>query len=162
MAIKKRLKLEKGDIFEVPFENCKKGYFQYVMDDESLMGSNIISVFDIQISNESVIDFEILKTCKFKFYTHCMVLGGYKLDIFFKIGNLQLEDNFKIPYFRDQSERGGVEKSYSWYVWKANEEFEKIGELTEKYKSYNLGGIFHPLDVKEWMETGECGFFFPK
>ncbi len=158
----KRIKLEVGDIFEVSLPNKMYTYFQYVGDDSTLMNSNVIRVFEYQKEENEKLVFDNILKSKILYYTHCMVkIGATKYNIWKKIGNVSLEINYNPPFFREHGD-SGVKKSYTWYVWQVNNQTVRIGELTNEYINYNRGGVFHPLDVKEWIETGKNRFYLPE
>ena len=46
-------------------------------------------------------------------------------------------------------------KSYRWYVWKINQEFQHIGEMKKKYRHLDIGVVFPYLQIVTKIKTGE-------
>lgn len=164
LIMAKRLSLKKGDLFEVKIQEeneCFNYYFQFLLNDSLLFDSNIIRVFDCKIKCERNPTFKDIVNNKIKFHTHVVIKGGIQLGLWEKIGNIDLQDGLELPYFRDTNNYG-VDKSDDWFIWKPNERHIEIGELTEEAKKYDIGGVFHPLDVVEWLRTGNHGFKLPE
>ena len=57
--------------------------------------------------------------------------------------------------FRLFSELGPIKISHKWYVWKVNEEYTRIGDLTCQYKKYDLGYVYPPFSIVKKIRTGK-------
>ena len=65
-------------------------------------------------------------------------------NVWYKVGkskNLGEPDKIMFRLF-SEGDFSKMTKSYNWYVWQINKEHIRIGELTGKYRHYNLGWVF--------------------
>lgn len=158
----KRHKLRSGDIFQVPIDN-QSYYFQFIMDDPNLFSSNIIRVFDFNHKvGEEVNLNEIIKKPT-KFIAHTVIKGGIKLCAWKYIDNVAIEEGYASLAFRATDDvYSEVKKSNNWFVWKVGGDEVKVGKLTKELKNLPYGSVTHPIDIVEWIKTGNHGFMYPE
>lgn len=158
-----RLILKKGDIFEVPLQNGSVRYFQYLMNDLTQLNSDVIRVFNLKEKPlKENIQKEILDS-GIDFYVHCSIRIGYKMNLWHKIGHIKIEPNHEIPIFRDTNDYGNQEIKVSkiWHAWKPNENFVKIGELTDETRKYDIGLVINPNGVMELLKGNKYPPLYP-
>ena len=158
MEKKKRIITRIGDIFCIEIDNEYKCYFQYIAKDMSQLNSSVIRVFkrhypmDYEYDEQEVLNDEV------NFYAHTILRIGIDNGTWYKVGkSKEIGDTSKIM-FRCSSDFGGgpqPRKSFDWYVWKINEEYIHIGELTEDYiKKTELGLVFSYLRILDKIKNG--------
>lgn len=151
-----------GDIFQVPIDD-KAFFLQYIQDDSTLLGSNIIRVFDYSIGIDDSLELKDLPGKKISFIAHTFIKGGLKLCNWEFKGNVKIEEDFTGLMFRATDDvYSEVKKSNNWYIWKVGNEEEKIGSLKGEYKNLPYGTVYHPIDIVEWIKTGNHGFMYPE
>lgn len=159
----KRIITKQGDIFEVPLENNKKGYFQYILVDTTQLSSSVIRVFKKHYSKEETVDLEDVVKEEVSFYAHAILKVGIKMNLWQKVGNMQVEEDIEAPYFRCSADYGNPEIKISndWYIWKVNEKFEDVDKLNETQKKYDIGVVIAATEIPERMNTGKYSYFYP-
>ncbi|WP_020404500.1 hypothetical protein [Gracilimonas tropica] len=158
-----RQRITKGDVFEVPLKGNIKGYFQYMMIDETQLNSEVIRVFKDKFEMNQTINLEDLQKSKIDFYAHVNIKLGIKMSLWCKIGNLKIPTNLERPRFRDSLDYGNPEVTTSeeWYIWELNKDFEKVGILNDEQKGYDIGIVVTPPDIVEKMNSGKYSFVYP-
>lgn len=158
MEKKKRIITRIGDIFCIEIDNEYKCYFQYITKDMSQLNSSVIRVFkrhypmDYEYDEQEVLNDEV------NFYAHTVLRAGLTNGTWYKVGKSKEVGDLTKIMFRCSSDFGGggiKRKSYHWYVWKLNEEYIHIGELTEDYiKKTELGLVFSYLRILDKIKNG--------
>ena len=158
MEKKKRIITRIGDIFCIEIDNEYKCYFQYIAKDMSQLNSSVIRVFkrhypmDYEYDEQEVLNDEV------NFYAHTILRIGIDNGTWYKVGkSKEIGDTSKIMFRLSSDFGGGPQpiKSYHWYVWKLNEEYIHIGELTEGYKDItDLGLVIQYCDVFNKIKNG--------
>ena len=159
MEKKKRIITRIGDIFCIEIDNEYKCYFQYIAKDMSQLNSSVIRVFkrhypmDYEYDEQEVLNDEV------NFYAHTILRIGIDNGTWYKVGkSKELGDLTKIlfKFSSDLGGGGGVKrKSYHWYVWKLNEEYIHIGELTDDFKNKSdFGLVIQYCDVFNKIKNG--------
>ena len=150
-----------GDVYEVPLNDNKKGYFQYLMLDPADLNSEVIRVFKRRYNIDQEVSLERVVTDSVDFYAHTTIPAGIRQGIYSRVGRVDLDKDLEPPSFREDR---SVENHYpgrvsnEWYIWKVGEEAMRIGSLAPEYKTLNRGGVFPPSDVVYRMNTGESEF----
>ena len=142
-----KLIIRKGDIFCVEVENEYKCFFQYIERDRTQLGSFVIRVFKTRypITYEPVIE-EIVKD-DVSFYAHTLVLRLGALEkVWTKVGKSKDVGDTDNIFFRMYD--------LKWYVWKINEKYYYIDELTDEIKEYDFGWVFTYKEIVKKIKTG--------
>jgi len=159
----KRVQVKKGDVFEVFLDDGLKGYFQFISLDSTQLNSEVVRVFKQKhkVDEEPILD-EIVKGSVY-FYVHIMIKLGVKKNFWNKIGNVKLEDDLTLPYFRSSRDYGNpeVKVSKNWYVWQVNEEMVAVGELNDNQKKFDVGVVYALSEIPTILNTGKTKFFYP-
>lgn len=154
--------LKEGDVFEVSIDGTKQ-FIQYLATDKSCLNGQVIRAFDYTVNlNDSYQLSELVKR-PIKFYTHTMLQAGVKLGVWKKIGNVSLESDFNLPFFRHTEDVRDpkIKKSNMWYIWQVNGLTIDIGQLTDDHAHLSVGGLTHPLDIVKRLKTGEDVLEYP-
>jgi len=156
--MKKRLKLEIGDIFCVKISNEKYKFFQFILCDKFQMESDVIQVFST-ISDHCLFEnlSDIIKSdIEFYVCTSCKV--GFKQGYWEKIGNIPIENKLEIPPFISiEDVSPTITKSHNWRIRNVNEDYQFIGELPSDYKNLTQDGVWPAKYVVNKIETGKFG-----
>ncbi len=158
----KKHKPRPGDIFQVPiFDNAF--FIQYILDDPTLFGSNVIRVFDFNLGPNESIELKDITKKKTRFFAHTFIKGGLKLCNWEFKGNVNIEEDFTYLTFRATDDvYSEVKKSNNWYIWQVGAKEVKIGKLKGEYENLPYGTVYHPIDIVEWIKTGNHGFMYPE
>lgn len=143
----KRIKATKiGDVFEVIISETEKRYMQYVISDMTNLNSDVIRVFKKKypISENPAID-DIVED-KVLFYAHCDSKHGIRLGYWTLYGNTEKVGNTDDILFRISGVFGDV-VSYSWYIWRVNQNHQYIGKLTGDMKKIDIGCVFPAVNI---------------
>lgn len=156
--------ISSGDIFEVPLNNGKKGYFQFLYKDDYYMAGHVIRAFQYYIKQEQNIKVETLTNYSIKFIAHTRVFQGLIDGLWNKVGNIPIESDFEQPVFRQTNDTyAKVKKSNNWFIWQFTPDNRtNIGELTDEFKNLPVSGILPPFAIVKWLETGWHGFKEPE
>ncbi len=158
MEKKKRIITRIGDIFCIEIDNEYKCYFQYIAKDMSQLNSSVIRVFKRHYSMDYEYDEQEVLNDEVNFYAHTILRIGIDNGTWYKVGkSKEIGDTSKIMFRLSSDFGGGPQpiKSYHWYVWKLNEEYIHIGELTEGYKDItDLGLVIQYCDVFNKIKNG--------
>jgi len=158
MEKKKSIITRIGDIFCIEIDNEYKCYFQYIAKDMSQLNSSVIRVFKRHYSMDYEYDEQEVLNDEVNFYAHTILRIGIDNGTWYKVGkSKEIGDTSKIMFRLSSDFGGGPQpiKSYHWYVWKLNEEYIHIGELTEGYKDITyLGLVIQYCDVFNKIKNG--------
>ena len=159
MEKQKRIVTKIGDIFSVDLDSKTKKYFQYVTNDETMLNSSVIRVFNRKYDIESEPSFEEIVNDDVDFYTHTSLKIGILEEYWKKIGRCADIGDTENIFFRSVGELDAskLKKSRHWLVWKVNCVRQDIGELNGIYKNYDLGSIFPSIWVLNKIRTGRMG-----
>ena len=145
----KRVILRKGDVFEVRLGESLK-YFQYLMDDETQLGGNVIRVFSkLYRAGESIDTNDIIKG-EVECYSHTFIRLGVKEDAWRKVGNSQdLGECCEIKF------KSVIDYPRSWNIWTVNQPLHNSILLPDSYENANIGNIFPVHAMLKIIENGE-------
>ena len=101
ITMTKRIRIRQGDLFQVKLKSGVVAYFQYLLLDPCQLNSQVIRVFNYRGEAEENFDSNEVFSSGVDFYAHVIILFGIKMSLWWRIGNYQLESNFKPPLFRD-------------------------------------------------------------
>ncbi len=155
----KRIITRIGDIFCIEIDNEYKCYFQYIAKDMSQLNSSVIRVFkrhypmDYEYDEQEVLNDEV------NFYAHTVLRAGLTNGTWYKVGKSKEVGDLTKILFRFSSDLGGgggvKRKSYNWYVWKINEEYIHIGELTDDFKiKSDFGPVIPYCGISDKIRKG--------
>lgn len=164
-----RIIVKKGDVFSVHIDEKHKKYFQYVMDDETQLSSNIIRVYKERYLNNETPELINITEGEIDFYAHCILKLGIQLGCWEKEGNVADIGSIDVV-FRDTSDYGRKEGeapilvSSKWYVWRPNDpDFTRVGMLTGENRNAEIGLIINPHSIVYRMKNGNYDMpFYPK
>ncbi len=161
---KRITKAKIGDIFEVPLEDGTKGYFQFISLDETQLNSEVIRAFNSKYDMSCTPDLNRVVEDNVYFYMHVVIKFGIKEGLWTKVGNVPLENNFELPFFRmswDYGKKPKVEVSHNWCVWQVNTPIVNVGELSDIQKKYDLGEVMIPDKIPYKMCYRKDKYFYP-
>lgn len=151
-----------GDVFEVPLQDGKKGYFQYFANDPSQLNSSVIRAFAARYDVSENVQLEQIVNNQVDFHAHVVLRWGIELGLWKKIGNSKTLGTI-VPLFRDTEDYGKkVAISSEWYVWHIGEKFQDVGKLEGENRKADIGVIIAPHNIVDRMQTGEFHFVYPK
>jgi len=159
---KRRISIKCGDIFEIKLKNSKK-YFQFVLKNIDYMDGDLIRGFYFECNSNYKPQTDEILNSGITAYTHTWIKPGIKEGFWEKIGNVQIEQGFESPFFRQTNDHlPQVQKSHNWFIWKGDIDNKiDIGELTDKYRKLPLSGINTPASIIKWIEKGDAAFKKP-
>jgi len=165
MAVKRIARAKLGDVFEVNLEDDNKVYFQFISLDITQLNSEVIRVFKEKYCQDEEPNLNEIVLGEIDFYVHVVIKAGILRNIWDKVGNVELEDGIDLPYFRSCRDYGNKEyhrkKSSNWMVWKTGEPFHFIGELSEKYKTFDIGMVFPPPSIHKLIKGERVPINYP-
>lgn len=92
------------------------------------------------------------------FYAHTVLRAGLTNGTWYKVGKSKEVGDLTKILFRFSSDFGGGPqpiKSYNWYVWKINEEYIHIGELTDDFKmKSDFGPVIPYCGISDKIKNG--------
>lgn len=137
----KRVITKIGDVFVALIDNTYKVYFQYIVNDLSLLNSDVIRVFKKKyLKDEQPTLQEIIKD-DIAFYAHCVTNFGIKQGYWEKIGNIKETGDFSQVLFGDKNDEADI-NNHEWYVWQINKDTKHVGSLKNNKKKIYPGGIW--------------------
>lgn len=149
-----------GDVFCVKLDDRNKKYFQYVAKDLTQLNSDVIRAFKKTYSIDEEPNLSEVVKDEIAFYGHCVTNLGVKMGVWEKAGKAPIVGELDV-LFRDTNDYGRkpdeepVKISHSWYVWKINEEFRRVGKLEGENQKSEIGMVMNPLSVVHRIRTGE-------
>ena len=161
MALGRRTRV--GNVFSVPLGAGSKKFFQYIANDRTQLNSDVIRAFKTAYPIDANPDLNQVVRDDVDFYAHVVIKWGIKMGLWEKIGNVSELGELGLMLFRDTNDYGDsqIKKSQNWYVWKLNEEFQKIGKLEGDYRKAEIGVVVSPPNIVHRMRTGEYNFVYP-
>ena len=154
----KRVWIRKGDIFCVKIEDLYKVFFQYITDDEIWLRSRVIRVFKKRYPIDMNPEMSEIVNGEIDFYAHAMLRLGVKVGAWEKVGKSSNVGDIENVYFRCHDDVGfynpNLKKSHRWYVWRINQPFVFIGDLTDEYRKYGIGALFPYTQILYRIQHG--------
>jgi hypothetical protein len=162
MELSEHMSKEKiGDIYVV---ECAGGdrYFQYLMNDSSQLGGNVIAVFSKKFSRGQSVDFLALRAEPVEFFAHVSISLGIKMKCWRWAAREQVVDHAPIT-FRDTDDYGkpGVTCSNNWWVWEPNGPARQVGPLVGDLRKSFIGVLMAPPNIVSRLETGIYSYAYP-
>ncbi|MFC5479116.1 hypothetical protein [Massilia suwonensis] len=158
---KRTISAKIGDIYVV---ECAGGdrYFQYVMDDSSQLGANVIAVFAKKFPKGQSVDFLALKGESVEFFAHVSISLGIKMKCWRRVTHEQVADHGAIR-FRDTDDYGkpGVTCSNYWWMWEPNGPARQVGPIEGELRKSFIGVLMAPSNIVSRLETGRYSYAYP-
>lgn len=158
----KRVRRNLGDIFSVPLEDGKTGYVQYLANDTTMLGGDVLRVFETHYDVSDVPALAEIIAGPVQFYTHVFLNAALKFFEWEKVGSAKFPDRVDV-LFRSSADNGNPDMRVSkkWYIWKINEPQKFIGTLSPEYQSAEIGMVMAPQNIANRMLTGSYGIVYP-
>lgn len=153
----KRIVTRIGNIFCVEIDSEYKKFFQYVANDMSMLNSSVIRAFKRKYPIDWKPDMDIIVDDEVDFYAHTVLRAGIQYNTWYKVGthkNVGDTTNIMFRYFNEWN-ISHMTKSYRWYIWRINHEFIRIGEMTDKYRKFDLGPVYSYIQIENKIKTGK-------
>lgn len=147
--MKKRVRTKIGDVFCVALDIDTKKYFQYVANDDSQLGSEVVRVFKKVYDNSDTPDLEDIIKDGIDFYAHIVIRLGMEMGLWDKAGHAIDVGGSRI-LFRDTNDYGTkkgeeqLRRSERWYVWEVNGDRQYVGSLKGEHKNAFVGLVLSP------------------
>lgn len=137
MRVYKRI----NDIFEVDLPDCKR-YFQYLQSDSSLLGGNVIAIFENKYDTTESPSIDDIAKGPVEYYCHTNINYGVELGLWKKYGNAPACSDLSDIYFRNY-----VDEKKCWHIWRANEELQSFAEIPDQFRDSYITYLFPPKCV---------------
>jgi hypothetical protein len=143
-----------GDILEIPLNDGRKTYGQYVYFDKELGG--IMQVFDLIVDRSNEISFDELKDRKLLF-PPIFIAGLYPI---IRAGEWKIVEhtpvkNFTVPSFVSTIWNPKTGEASKWFLWNGEKDIPLEKELPEKYKRLEFLIHWSPYNLIERIRTGK-------
>ena len=156
------MKLTVGDLFQVGVDDKTNRLFQYICDDSTQLGSQVVRVFETshEIGSDPNIS-EVLQG-DVLFHSHVFLKLGVKLGFWAKIGTADVDRKREV-LFRDSSDYGNpdIAVSKNWFVWKINGDQRYVGALSPEFESAEIGVVVPPDSLVHRIRHGSYDFAYP-
>ena len=151
-----RANTKTGDVFSVHVDDNSKKYLQYIVSDLTQLNSDVIRAFKKTYPIDANPDVSEIINGEIEFYAHCVTKWGIKLGYWEKVGNIADVGETNHILFRDSGDYGNpqIKVSQDWWVWKINEEQQRIGKLTGENQKAEIGLVINPESIVHRMRTG--------
>lgn len=160
-----------GDVFRIPVGSEEVAYFQYVADDSTQLGSQVIRVFRATYPEKKDLTLsEILSKC-IDFHCHVFLKAGVKFGGWEKVGHsnppksLEVKfrsnsDFIKLPNGEPISTIDGIPEG--WMIWRVNEPWMRVNSLTPEHEDSEIGLVMAPQDVVRRIREGTFRNILPE
>lgn len=161
----KRIVTKIGDVFCADLGDGRKGYFQYVAIDSTMLNSSVIRVFKRRYKSDEHPTIEEILKDEVQFYAHTVLRPGIEFNYWHKVGKsdeIGIEEVKKVlfGFTQDTDENWfgriiDVDPRKHWQIWHLNEDEKKIGRLPKKYREVVEFGIVIPyIEIFSRMKYG--------
>lgn len=159
----KRIVTKIGNIFCAEIDGEYKCYFQYIANDLTQLNSSVIRVFKRHYPLSYVPDFEEIVKDEISFYAHTVLSVGIRLGYWEKVGSHKDIGDIDDITFRlvEEIEFRHIKKSVRWYIWRINQPYIFIGELSDKYRKADLGMVYSCIEIVHKIKKGFYSFSYP-
>lgn len=141
-----------NDIFEVELPECKR-YFQYLQSDASLLGGNVIAIFEKKYDKSESPAKEDIVIGPVEYYCHTNINFGVELGLWRKYGNAPACSDINEIFFRNYVDESivGVQ---CWHVWKINQRLLSYKKLPRRFSNAYITYPFSPDSVYHKIRYG--------
>jgi hypothetical protein len=154
-----RVKKKPGDVFVVGLDDNTCKYFQYIANDVTQLGSDIIRAFEESYPCDAEPDLRDVVAGEVGFYAHCVLKWGIEQNLWEKAGHIPEVGRFDITFRStvDSLARPGKVPSVScnWRVWRIGEPLQEVGRLKGAHRNAEIGLVFSPRYIVNRLPTGE-------
>ena len=146
--------LRSGDVFQSDLKRGRKGYFQFLYQDDSFLSGHLIRAFSF--TRRTYSSLEEIVNGPVAFFGFTFLFEGLKERYWTRIGSIPVERTFEPPMFKTTDDtKYYVQKSYDWHIWKGNfADAIRIGEMTDEYRDLPDSVLVTPETLVEWLEAG--------
>jgi hypothetical protein len=147
-VIGSNVRTNKGDIFCVSV-NGKSRYFQYIDDDKSQLGSNVICAFKGEFSSHSHPNLGELQTTGVDFYAHVLLKAGEKMKIWSKQQTSLEICPVADVWFRDVADSGNLSPGITenWILWRVNQPRFRVDAKRHELFASHIGIVNSSIQV---------------
>src|SRR3989344_4897504 len=95
-----------GDVFEVPLDEEKKGYIQFLWKDSTQLGGHVVRVFKKKYTLQEQPDFEQIIQNNIDFHAHTVLQCGVQRGLWKKKGRVEEPKGISDLFFRNSDDYG--------------------------------------------------------
>lgn len=146
-----------GDVFSVKVDERHQKFFQYVINDMTMLNSSVIRVFKETYPLETPAILPNVVKGEVEFYAHTILRAGLDNGCWTLEGNcpdIGKAADIKFRIWHPDDELPDV-NMWRWSVWKVNQNMKRIGRLTEKYRTIDIGSVLNPWTIAARIRTGK-------
>jgi hypothetical protein len=148
-----------GDVFVARLDANACKYFQYIANDVTQLGSDVIRAFKEAYPCDTKPDLRDVAAGELDFYAHCVLKWGIQQSLWERAGHVAEIGALEI-LFRDTPDwvapDGKVPRvSSNWRVWRLGEPFQEVGTLKGADREAEIGLVFSPRRIVHRLRTGE-------
>lgn len=150
-----------GDIYVCKVKGGSR-YFQYICNDSSQLGSQVIAVFKENTFENEKKDFENIQFIEIDFFAHVAIALGVKMGCWHKLTNTPIV-SYGTILFRDTNDYGNsnVRHSDDWWVWEPNKPSKHVGSLVGELRNSFIGVVMAPPNIVARLTTGKYSYAYP-
>ena len=162
-----RVVIKIGNVFQVHTTKGRVKFFQYIGNDATQLGSNVICAFKQEYSLDESVNLALVTQGEVDFYAHCFLRLGINMDCWTKAGKADVAID-RAPIFRDTYDYGRavweepILFSTDWVVWRMNQPMQSVGKLEGENQMAEIGLVMNPVDITHRMRLGAYDLpFYP-
>jgi hypothetical protein len=151
-----------GDLYRIALGDGQCGYMQYLGDDRTQLGSNVVRVFSHIAREGAELDLSQIVREPVAFVAHVALPVGVKRSVWEKIGHESAPS--KVDTLFCQANDYGqpdMKTSSNWSIWRINEPMLRVGRLDAEQRQAELGLVVNPYDIVSRLRTGRYEFVYP-
>ena len=156
-----------GNIFCIEIDESYKVYFQFIVRDYEILGSEVIRVFRKRWPMDSNPTTKEIISDDVGFYTHVFIHAGLYENVWYKIGTIRevgIESYTKILFGRASAtkvispyETLDVNPLENWWIGHINEPYNNVGVLPDQLRDFVEVASVMPYD--EIIDRVKRGYF---
>lgn len=154
-----------GDVFAAKLDDDSRKYIQYMGNDSTELGSDVIKAFKRVYPVESEPDLSEVVRGEVEFYAHCVLKWGIQQGLWEKVGHVSELGSLDILFRSTPDWMAPPGKmpsvSRNWRVWRMNEPWHEVDRLEDPYRQAEIGLVIAPQNIVARLRTGEYGFEYP-
>jgi len=158
----KRIVTKVGDIFEVPLDETKKRYFQFIAIDVTQLSSSTIRVFKTSYPLDATPQPNEIVRDEVDFYSHTSLRGGIVQGLWKKIGKSSDVGELEVLFRGNNDQYDPTKVSEHWFVWKISQAPKRVGKLEGENRNSELGAVCPPMAIIDRMKKGSYRFVEPR
>jgi hypothetical protein len=151
-----------GDVYRIALGEGQFGYMQYLCDDRTQLGSNVVRVFDCIAREGAEPELSQILCEPIAFVAHVALPVGIKRSVWEKIGRGAAPGKIDTLFCQaNDYGKPDMKTSSNWSIWRINEPMVKVGRLDVAQHQAELGLVVNPYDIVSRLRTGRYEFFYP-